>query len=58
MTITMFELLILACIFTIGFVAGYGAREWKSRRRRKQYRPIDEYADHSRFSQSKTENTH
>jgi len=45
----MFELLILAGVFTIGFGAGYGVREWKSRRRRRRSRPLAGFADHSRF---------
>jgi hypothetical protein len=51
----MFELnlLILAGIFTIGFGAGYGVREWKSRRRRRRSRPFAGYADHSRFESEK-----
>jgi len=43
------DLLIFAGIFAIGFGAGYGVREWKSRRRRRRSRPLVGDAEHSRF---------
>jgi hypothetical protein len=41
----MFELLILAGIFTIGFGAGYGVRELISRRHRRRSRPLAGYGE-------------
>ena len=50
-TIAMIPVLILSLIFFAGFLAGYGARAWRSHRRRAQYLM---YAPYEPKSQGRT----